>query len=384
VRALIREALSALGVERFVCAVHDRCLPARPEDDVGCGAPDSAGASDFLDFAASLGFTGLQLGPPGRISPVNLSPYDGTVFSRSELQLAFRPLLDGVHGPRLLDTAPARAVRTPADRCDYPTAFKTQSRMVGALHARWDVLAAQDDAATKALDARVDAFVAANRWLEGDALYDALFGQVPQPFGPEANLFSRTVSDAERAARLAALRAQHAAALRRYARVQYLLHAQHARFRERARALGLSLAGDLQVGLSLVDRWCHAGLFLDGYAMGAPPSRTNPDGQPWGYPVLYPGLYGTPNALGPALAFVAVRLGKMFAEYDAVRLDHPHGFVCPWGCTAPTWRSRTRRSRAVRGSSRWVPPRRTRRSRPSTWCARTSWQRASGRGPTAS
>lgn len=329
-RALVREALAALGVERFVCAVHDRCLPSRPEDDVGCGAPGGAGALDFVDFAASLGFTGLQLGPPGRVAPVNLSPYDGTVFSRSELQLAWRPLLEGAHGPKLLAAPPAREVRTEADRCDYPAAFATWARVARALHETWDALGEAGDVATRELDAQVDAFVAAHDWVEGDGLYDALFGPAPRPFGPEADLFSRQVDEAARRARLTALRARHAAALRRYARVQYLLASQHARLREEAAARGLTLAGDLQVGLSLVDRWRHQHLFLDGYAMGAPPSRTNPDGQPWSYPVLDPALYGTPDAPGPALAFVGGRLTKAFAEYDAVRVDHPHGLVCPW------------------------------------------------------
>lgn len=329
-RALVRDALEVLGVERFVCAVHDRCLPQRPDDDVGCGAPGSDGAFDFADFAAALGFTGLQLGPPGRVSPVNLSPYDGTVFSRSELQLAWRPLLDGAYGVKLLAAPPAREVRTPAGRCDYPAAFATQARVVRALHEAWDARAAQGDAATKRLDAEVDAFVARSPWLEGDALYDALFGPAPRPFGPDAHLYGRAVTDAERARRLEALRGTYAVPLRRTARVQFLLHAQHAALRARAHGAGLTLTGDLQVGLSLVDRWRRAALLLDGYALGAPPSRTNPDGQPWSYPVLHPALYGTPDAPGPALAFVAERLEKVFAEYDAVRVDHPHGLVCPW------------------------------------------------------
>jgi 4-alpha-glucanotransferase len=28
--------------------------------------------------------------------------------------------------------------------------------------------------------------------------------------------------------------------------------------------------------------------------------------------------------------FLSARMDKMFAEYDAVRVDHPHGLVCPW------------------------------------------------------
>ena len=70
--------------------------------------------------------------------------------------------------------------------------------------------------------------------------------------------------------------------------------------------------------------------------MGAPPSRTNPEGQPWNHAVLDPGQFfegetsGTRRP-GPALRFLQARMEKMFAELDGVRIDHhPHGFVCPW------------------------------------------------------
>src|SRR5690606_11280216 len=36
---------------------------------------------------------------------------------------------------------------------------------------------------------------------------------------------------------------------------------------------------------------------------------------------------GTP---GPVLRFVSARLRKIYAEYDGLRVDHPHGWVCPW------------------------------------------------------
>jgi 4-alpha-glucanotransferase len=64
--------------------------------------------------------------------------------------------------------------------------------------------------------------------------------------------------------------------------------------------------------------------------MGAPPSRTNPAGQPWGYPVLDPRRYFEGDALGPALRLVAARTGAMLRDYDGLRVDHPHGLVCPW------------------------------------------------------
>ena len=64
--------------------------------------------------------------------------------------------------------------------------------------------------------------------------------------------------------------------------------------------------------------------------MCAPPSRTTPEGQPWGYGVLDPRLYGTRSAAGPAIAFVAGRVGKVLDEFDGLRVDHPHGWIDPW------------------------------------------------------
>ena len=64
--------------------------------------------------------------------------------------------------------------------------------------------------------------------------------------------------------------------------------------------------------------------------MGAPPSRTNPEGQAWHQPVFDPRLYQASGRPGPVIEFLSERMDKMFAEYDAVRVDHPHGLVCPW------------------------------------------------------
>ena len=64
--------------------------------------------------------------------------------------------------------------------------------------------------------------------------------------------------------------------------------------------------------------------------MGAPPSRTNPEGQPWNYGVLDPALYGTAARPGPVLEFLRRRADKLFAEFDGLRIDHPHGLIDPW------------------------------------------------------
>ncbi len=165
-------------------------------------------------------------------------------------------------------------------------------------------------------------------WLLSDAVHAALCTQRNAGFRawPERDRELWIYNDL---ARLQELIAEHESAIDRYAFGQLLVHDEHERIR---RSCGLSLYGDMQVGYSDADAWRFADVFLPGYLMGAPPSRTNPEGQPWGYPVLDPAGYD-----GPAKALVVARAEKAFAEYDKaahrssarprlpVGLSHRHG-----------------------------------------------------------
>lgn len=120
---------------------------------------------------------------------------------------------------------------------------------------------------------------------------------------------------------------EHRARIDDHALVQYLLHEQHAELRAFGAERGLAIYGDLQIGIPPREAWAYRDLLLRDYRMGAPPSRTNPEGQPWGYPLLDPAQC---HAQGAAYAFARARADKLFAEYDALRIDHPHGWICPW------------------------------------------------------
>jgi 4-alpha-glucanotransferase len=112
-----------------------------------------------------------------------------------------------------------------------------------------------------------------------------------------------------------------------FALTQLLLREQHDEARRFARGLGLSLIADAQVGISPRDRRGREALFFPGYLMGAPPSRTNPEGQAWGYPVLDPRQLGDGGAVRK---FVEERVDELLEHHDGVRVDHGHGWVCPW------------------------------------------------------
>ena len=326
-RELVRAGLDALGVRKLALAVHDAALPGDPGDDVGRGAPLSTGGRAFLRFAADLGFDALQLGPQGETTEHDQSPYDAAIFSRSTISVALLPLtaaglLSEETLRRAVDGRPRDAARRAAHRYSHSVARRALGEAFATLEAR------QPSPMVEALAE----FTEANRpWLERDALYAALAAEHREEDWlrwPERDrtLWERLPgAEAAQTVRRAQIARKHTRILDRYAFAQFLAHEQHAAFHAEARQRGLLLYGDLQIGLSHQDVWAWSSLLLSPFRMGAPPSRTNPLGQPWSYAVLDPTLYGA-----GVVDLVRRRMGKMLDEFDGLRIDHPHGLIDPW------------------------------------------------------
>ncbi len=311
-RALLHEARRALGIDHLVLVVHDASFPSDVDEDSGRGSPYSRGAARLYAWADALGFTGIQLGPQGETSELNPSPYDGTVLAKSVLSIALHPLAHDPAWAGVLDAAALDDVvqrRPPSrHRVHYAYVYSEHRALLRAAFSTFTSLRDAGDRRALDLAERLVAVQARERaWLDRDARFEAL---------AEAHLTDDWTAWREgtqtdpRAIELAVFR-------------QLVVHAQHDDLRVRLGQLGLRLHGDLQIGISWRDRWEREGLFLTGYSMGAPPSRTNPDGQPWGYPLLDP-------ESADAAAFFRMRVSKMLREFDAMRVDHPHGHVCPW------------------------------------------------------
>lgn len=330
----IRQALAQLNVQNLVFGIQEPSLPGQDAEDLGRGALASEGTRELMRFVAELGFNGLQLGPMGITARGNPSPYDSSLFSRSPLGLSLPALVET--GELTEATLNALLAARPAgfhDRVPYDFVHDALDRALGEAFLR-----AEQHTADRR---ETDRYLEENRsWLVRDALWDPLAAKYgshePAEWsGSEGALDAELWNPhpaffAEAQARRAQLEAEHATALRRFAFAQRLVAEQHVRARARAGGMGLKLYGDLQIGVSNRDAWAYASLFLRDYRMGAPPSRTNPDGQPWNYRVLDPEQMGTREAPGPALQFVRTRMRRMLTEFDSVRIDHPHGWVCPW------------------------------------------------------
>lgn len=334
----VPKGLELCGVDKLFLQIHDASFPAFADEDTRRGSPYSGGTARFLAQLRRLGFNGVQLGPQGATSIANPSPYDGTIFSRNPLSLALRPLVEqGLLEPRQLEALLAERPGK-RDRVSYAFAHGIAARACSMLYSNF----VRGVPSFAGVAERVAEFRRRHaHWLDRDLAYAVLFerhGQVSwrgwldasaRPH-PDQRLFAGAF-EVEEPERVAPVLSSAAEVVEREALTQWLLHEQHAELRRYCRSLGLKLYADLQVGVSDQDAWAYQSLFLPNYLMGAPPSRTNPEGQPWGFRVLDPAAYldadGDP---GPAIRFVERRLRKIYTEYDGVRVDHPHGWVCPW------------------------------------------------------
>jgi 4-alpha-glucanotransferase len=343
----LTEAMRLLGKSELLLAIHDSSFPGVAGEDTGRGTPYGEGALALAGFARQLGFTGLQLGPQGQTSPVNPSPYDGSLFSRNLLSLDLKSLVHDDTWQGLLDEATWQRIiagnpRPDGCRVAYAYAGEAFAGAAEVIRQRFAAACQRGDPDASRLAAALRKMRRENRWLRDDLAYEALcleHGHLSWQQWPNLGIGTLDRVLAEPPARLAtacatrrqALEQRHAGLMEGQGLIQLILLEQHRAFRERLRALGLKVYGDAQIGISLRDAWSRQALLLPGYLMGAPPSRSNIDGQPWGYPVLDPESYSdAEGGPGAGLDFFAERIGKLLAEFDGLRLDHPHGLVCPW------------------------------------------------------
>lgn len=319
-RALVAEALAALGIRSLVLAIHDVSFPGVADEDVGRGSPYGRGGAEFLRFAAGLGFTGIQLGPQGKTSLINPSPYDGTLFAQSPWSIALGPLARDPRWRSLLtepelESAVALRPAGAERRVHHRASAEAMERALTAVAARWQ---SGEERYRELREACTQWTAKQSDWLP----FDDAFETRSQGFGTDD--WTRWPDDTTSPG------GGDESIARRNQLTQWIVHRQHEHLHEEAERLGLKLIGDLQIGVSHRDKLALRGLFLPGYQLGAPPSRTNPAGQPWGYPVLNPDLYGTSERPGPVRLYLRRRVAKLLRAYDGLRIDHPHGLICPW------------------------------------------------------
>ncbi len=112
-----------------------------------------------------------------------------------------------------------------------------------------------------------------------------------------------------------------------YAWMQFHLDKQFCEEVDYARAKGVSLKGDLPIGVSAdsAEAYWHPELFNLDSSTGAPPDYFSTNGQNWGFPT-----YNWEEMAKDDYAWWKARLRKMSRYFDAFRIDHILGFFRIW------------------------------------------------------
>ncbi|MBQ9399683.1 MAG: 4-alpha-glucanotransferase [Bacteroidales bacterium] len=112
-----------------------------------------------------------------------------------------------------------------------------------------------------------------------------------------------------------------------YCWMQYHLDKQFCAEVDYARSKGVSLKGDLPIGVSAdsAEAYWHPELFNLDSSTGAPPDYFSTDGQNWGFPT-----YNWEEMAKDDYAWWKARLRKMSRYFDAFRIDHILGFFRIW------------------------------------------------------
>ena len=114
--------------------------------------------------------------------------------------------------------------------------------------------------------------------------------------------------------------------------VQWVADVQWQQARQSAKAVGVSLFGDLPfvVNAHSADVWARQGEFLTEVSVGVPPDAFSDTGQDWGLP-----MYRWDVVHRNDFAWLRQRARRMASLYDGFRVDHLVGFYRTYG-KAPT------------------------------------------------
>ncbi|MEZ4574803.1 MAG: 4-alpha-glucanotransferase [Vampirovibrionales bacterium] len=317
------------------------------------------GALPFFGFIKRLGFNVAQVDPDGFSQVNNISPYLGTTFSTSPLQIDLTPLETEAWGNLLAQgTTAGIAAKNPrqhTNRVAYPYAYKQvyETALTQAYKTFVDKRQTLPD-----LDAAFAHFKQANaEWLQRDALFDVLNKSVYHSDdwehwkGPNAeldkHLFRAGAGQAEQQ-RIQQLEQRYAQPLDRYAFVQFIASQQKQDVKNRLKKMGMQVMADRQVGWSISDRWAYQDVALKGWVLGCPPDYFSKDGQIWNFPIIDPAKLfdanGQLDRTAPGTQLLERLYRKIFSENTGVRIDHTLGLIDPWVYPkdAPTTKDGTR------------------------------------------
>src|SRR5271165_1674338 len=300
---------------------------------IGDVGPGALAWIDRLHEAGQSWWQALPLGPTG----YGNSPYQPlSSFAGNELLVSPDSLIeDG-----LLRNSDCEGKSLSAASVDYDAVIPFKNRLLETAWANFSAGARPD------LQPDFDRFCHDRaHWLDDYALFRALKARYRGAYYLEwpAELVQRTP------AALTLARQELVGQVEQVRFAQFLLFRQWECLRERARANGVRLIGDLPFFVSpdSSDVWANPELFLldsrytPQFVAGVPPDYFSSQGQLWGNPV-----YDWDTLRSTGYRWSIDRLRALLAHVDAIRLDHFRAFAAAWHVPAGALTAQ---------SGQWVP-----------------------------
>lgn len=295
----------------------------------------------FADLLAETGQFWWQMLP---ITPVGAgySPYSGTsTFAGNFLLISPDMLVEEGYIKRSdLDGLEA----LDPGRADYESAARVKNQLLRIAFDRFELGSGPGEARI----AYEEFCEAESSWLTDYALHEAIRGAsggLSASDWPDRDLAHRDPDALRRVS------AKLGGEIRYTKFVQFVFDQQWTNFRQRVRAKGISLIGDLPLFVSAesADVWVHPELFhVDDdlratLVSGVPPDHFQKDGQLWGNP-----LYLWDTHLKDNFSWWIARIRGALRRFDLIRIDHFRGFNA---CFAIPGDAKTARD----PRSRWEP-----------------------------
>ena len=270
-------------------------------------------AYDFADFLKASGITLWQ------VLPIGPTGYGDSPYQSSSTHAGNPLLIDGEMLEKEGIVSGVQPPRPPKDPC------RADFQQVKAEKAQ--LLQRAFDQSYHKLEPEVNAFRAAQGWVEDYALFEAArehFEFAPLDAWPDKALRMRQPQA------LADWREKLASRIDYFAFVQYLFDRQWEKLRFYCNMNGIKLLGDVPIYVAgdSADTWVDPQVFrLDAdrrpvKVAGVPPDYFSQDGQLWGNP-----CYDWKAMKKESYAWWVKRMATMARRFDMVRLDHFIGFA---------------------------------------------------------
>jgi 4-alpha-glucanotransferase len=293
----------------------------------GWGIGEMADLGRFAAWMQRGGFQDLMMLPLGTMTAHDPSPYSGSsTMAIDPIFITVDEIVDfarvgGVHAlpPELAqDLAGARA----ASHVEYARVRRVKAYALGAAFSHFY---AHEWAERTARAAELAAYIDRERWwLDDYALFQSLSRMAS---GARWRDWAAPLRDREPAA-LIDVRRHLSREILQEQYWQWIAESQWQEARQRARACGVRVWGDLPfvAGGDSADVWSRPQDYLLDVSVGTPPDAFSAEGQDWGMP-----MYHWHAMAASGYDWIRQRAARMAALFDGIRIDHLVGFFRTFG-----------------------------------------------------